>query len=187
MMVLFLTFGAMAIFSFKMLPGGHLFRKIIHAILHTLAVTCSIIGFVFMLWYKKHTGGVNFWTMHSWIGVAILVCYWIQYLGGFFFFLAPGPQAISKRIRAEVVLGHRHAGLIIWAIVAATILSGISSKQWLLYLSGYEEYRGALYYGSDAVGVMVCVLAAFGLFVFRHIKPEEDEHHYSPIRDIEYR
>lgn len=191
LMTLFLCLGGLAIFCFKMLPGEHFFKKVMHAVFHTLAVVCSVAGFIFMVWWKSKTGNEGFWTMHSWIGIAVLGLYWVQYLSGFLAFLLPGPLLIAKAFRARFVLMHRHTGLMIWVIMAAVVLTGISSRQWYMFMGqstmpGLENQRFASYWGANSVGLLTCALVVFALFVFRHIKPAQDEHHYSPIQAISY-
>lgn len=190
-MMLYLTLGAVAIFCFKMLPGGHFFKKIMHALFHTLAVACSVAGLIFMVWWKVKTGNEGFWSLHSWIGIAVLVLYWVQFLGGFLAFLLPGPFLIAKRIRAKFVLLHRHAGLIIWVCVAATLVTGIVSRQWYMLMAqgslpNLDNQRSASYWGANSIGLLALTLVAFAMFVFRHIKPAQEEHHYSPIQAISY-
>jgi cytochrome b-561 len=191
LMTLFLTMGGLAIFCFKMLPGDHFFKKIMHAIFHTFAVVCSIAGFIFMVWWKAKTGNEGFWSLHSWIGIAVLVLYWIQFLGGFLAFLLPGPFLFAKKVRAQFVLMHRHAGLMFWVIVAAVVLTGFVSRQWYMLmgqssLPGLDNQRYASYWGANAVGLLTSALIVLALFIFRHIKPVQDEHHYSPIQAISY-
>jgi cytochrome b-561 len=192
-MVLFLSLGALAIFAYKMLPGGHFFQKLVHTFFHTLAITCSIAGFAVEYWWKNKTDSYHFWTLHSWLGIAVLVMYWLQYVVGLVSFLLPGPILIAKRIRAQVVLGHRHVGLILVVLVGGTILSGIAGREWYLLVGQAHlwpvlgDVRKASYTTPNALGLFTGSLIVLCLFVFRHIKPAQDDHHYSPIRDIEYR
>lgn len=191
LMILFMGFGALAIFCFKMLPGGHLFRKILHALFHFFAVASSVAGFAFMVYWKIKSGNGQFWSMHAWLGIALLSLYWLQFVLGFIAFLLPGPILIKKSIRAWFVIIHRHAGLKIWIGVLLVVLTGFVQRQWFMLMGQgavpeFGNDHSASYWGLNSIGLVSCFLGAVVLLVFRHIKPAQDEHHYSPIQAISY-
>lgn len=192
LMTMFFSFGAMAIFCFKMLPGGHFARKIVHAFFHLIAVASSIAGFIFMVWWKHKTQNEEFWSLHAWLGIAALCLYWAQFTLGFIAFLLPGPLLIAKKFRAWFVVIHRHAGLKIWVGLLVVVLTGFVQRQWFMLLSeggmnpAFGNSRSSSYWGVNSIALVSCFLAAVVLLVFRHIKPEQDEHHYSPIQAISY-
>lgn len=192
LMILFMGFGALAIFCFKMLPGGHFFKKLMHGLFHLFAVASSVAGFAYLVYWKHKSGNEQFWSMHSWLGIALLGLYWLQFVLGFIAFLLPGPLLIAKNIRAWFVIVHRHAGLKIWIGLLIVVLTGFVQRQWFMLMGQgaaapeFANDRSASYWGLNSISLVSCFLGAFVLLVFRHVKPAQDEHHYSPIQAISY-
>merc|ERR1711871_1083967 len=92
-----LAFGFLApiaVTSYRSLEGlagaTHATAKAVHATLMSLALACSILGVVDM--YIVHSAGGpgnHFVSVHSWIGLAVVIAFTIQWSMGFLAFLTP--------------------------------------------------------------------------------------------------
>jgi len=64
---------------------------------------------------------VNFYSVHSWIGILAVSLFGIQWIGGFIFFFKPG---VSMELRKAVMPAHRLMGLVIFVCALSASLMG---------------------------------------------------------------
>lgn len=67
-----------AIISYKSLPFNKDVKKLIHLVLHTIALVLGIVGISAAFKYHNESGIVNLYSLHSWLGILIIVLYGIQ-------------------------------------------------------------------------------------------------------------
>ncbi|XP_050139826.1 transmembrane ascorbate ferrireductase 1-like isoform X2 [Malus sylvestris] len=70
--------GGEAIVSHKSLPFNKETKKVIHLVLHTLALALGIIGIYLVFKNHNESGIANLYSLHSWIGIGVIVLYGIQ-------------------------------------------------------------------------------------------------------------
>uniref|UniRef100_A0A3P8ZNF0 Transmembrane ascorbate-dependent reductase CYB561 n=1 Tax=Esox lucius TaxID=8010 RepID=A0A3P8ZNF0_ESOLU len=99
--------------------------KILHAVLHFLALIISIVGIVAVFDYHNHEKIPNMYSLHSWCGMLTFLLFCIQWLMGLGFFLFPGTLT---SMRSWYLPLHVFFGLAMLAMSLATCLLGISEK-----------------------------------------------------------
>lgn len=177
MLIGLVIMGGEAIVSYKALPFEHAKKKLIHLILHAIALVLGIIGIYMAFKNHNESGIANLYSLHSWIGIGVIVLYGVQWIFGFLVFFYPGG---SGELRKESVPWHVLFGLFIYILVVANSALGFLEKLTFLESSGIEKY------GSEAflVNFTAIVAILYGTFVLLTAlsrSPAEDHHHYSAI------
>ncbi|KAI3462823.1 hypothetical protein Pfo_019486 [Paulownia fortunei] len=147
-----------AMLAYKTVSGTKSFKKLVHLSLQFLAFFLSIIG----LWaaWKFHIdrGIDNFYSLHSWLGLACLFLFAIQWASGFVTFWYPGG---SRNSRASLLSWHVYFGLYIYALSVAACTTGFLEKATFL-----QTHQIITRYSKEAVlvnslGMLIVVLAGF--------------------------
>ncbi|XP_064862592.1 transmembrane ascorbate-dependent reductase CYB561 isoform X1 [Oncorhynchus nerka] len=99
--------------------------KVLHAVLHLLALIISIVGIVAVFDFHNHNKIPNMYSLHSWCGMLTFVLFCVQWLMGLGFFLFPGTL---MALRSWYLPLHVFFGLAMLAMSLATCLLGISEK-----------------------------------------------------------
>nr|ACO10642.1 Cytochrome b561 [Caligus rogercresseyi] len=120
----------------------------------------------------------NLYSLHSWIGITVVVLFAAQWLSGLVIYLYPG---LASHLRVSWLPTHTFMGTLIFVLSIATALLGISEK---IFFSLNKTKK---YQNRDVEGVIAnwfgLSLVAFGIFVVylvRHprykrlTKPDEE-------------
>jgi len=67
-----------AIISYKGLPFQKKSKKLIHLVLHAMALILGIIGIYAVFKFHNEMGILNLYSLHSWLGIGVIVLYGIQ-------------------------------------------------------------------------------------------------------------
>ena len=67
-----------AIITYKTLPLRKELKKLIHLVLHAIALILGIIGIYTAFKFHNESNIVNLYSLHSWLGIGIIVLYGIQ-------------------------------------------------------------------------------------------------------------
>ncbi|XP_076920448.1 transmembrane ascorbate ferrireductase 1-like [Bidens hawaiensis] len=177
MLIGLVILGGEAIISYKALPFKKAEKKLIHLILHAIALVLGIIGIYMAFKNHNESGIANLYSLHSWLGIGIIVLYGIQWIYGFLVFFYPGGTA---DLRKESLPWHVLFGIFLYTLVVANSALGFLEKLTFLESSGIEKY------GSEAflVNFTAIVAILYGTFVLLTALspgPEEDNHSYSAI------
>jgi len=152
-------------------------KKLIHLVLHAIALILGIIGIYTAFKFHNESNIANLYSLHSWLGIGIIVLYGIQWIYGFVVFFFPGG---TPGIRKESLPWHVLFGAFVYILAVGNAALGFLEKLTFLENSGLEKY------GSEAflVNFTAIVTVLFGTFVFLTIlsqTPTEDDHSYSAI------
>ncbi|KAK9293177.1 hypothetical protein L1049_021166 [Liquidambar formosana] len=177
MLIGLIIIGGEAIISYKSLPLRKEVKKLIHLVLHAIALILGIIGVYAAFKYHNESSIVNLYSLHSWLGIGVIVLYGIQWIFGFLLFFFPGG---SPTLRANVVPWHVLFGLFVYVMALATASLGFLEKLTFLENSGLAKY------GSEAflVNFTAIVTVLYGVFVVVSVlsqAPAEDDYSYSSI------
>ncbi|XP_057736544.1 transmembrane ascorbate ferrireductase 1 [Arachis stenosperma] len=177
LMILGLIFlGGEAIISYKSLPLKKEVKKVIHLTLHAIALALGIFGICAAFKNHNESGIANLYSLHSWLGIAVISLYVIQWLYGFVIFFFPGG---TPAIRRESLPWHVLFGLFVYVLAIGTASLGFLEKLTFLENSGLAKY------GSEAllVNFTAVITILFGAFVvlsaLSDAPPAEDD--YAPI------
>ncbi|KAF7147496.1 hypothetical protein RHSIM_Rhsim03G0180700 [Rhododendron simsii] len=177
MLIGLIIIGGEAIISYKALPFRKEEKKIIHLVLHAIALILGIIGVYAAFKYHNESSIANLYSLHSWLGIGVISLYGIQWLYGFVVFFFPGGTAA---IRRESLPWHVLFGIFVYILAVATATLGYLEKLTFLENSGLAKY------GSEAflVNFTAIVTILYGTFVLLTALsqgPVEDDYSYSAI------
>lgn len=147
-----------AMLAYKTVSGTKSFKKLVHLFLQFLAFCLSIIG-LWAAWKFHNDKGIdNFYSLHSWLGLACLFLFGTQWAVGFATFWFPGG---SRNGRANLLPWHVYFGVYIYALALAACATGILEKATFLQtnqvISRYS--REALLVNS--MGILIVILGGF--------------------------
>ena len=64
--------------SYKSLPLKKEVQKVIHLVLHAIALALGIVGIIAAFKFHNESAILNLYSLHSWLGIGIIVLYAIQ-------------------------------------------------------------------------------------------------------------
>ncbi|XP_007038677.2 PREDICTED: transmembrane ascorbate ferrireductase 1 isoform X2 [Theobroma cacao] len=177
MLIGFIILGGEAIMSYKSLPLSKDVKKLIHLVLHAIALILGIIGIYTAFKYHNESSIVNLYSLHSWLGMGIIVLYGIQWIYGFLVFFYPGGSA---GLRSESLPWHVLLGLFVYILAIGNASIGFLEKLTFLENSGLAKY-GAEAYLVNFTAVVTILYGAFVIFTVFAKAPSEDDNSYSAI------
>ncbi|KAJ4841759.1 hypothetical protein Tsubulata_043780 [Turnera subulata] len=177
MLIGLIIIGGEAIVSYKSLPLKKEVKKLIHLVLHAIALVLGIIGIYTAFKYHNESNIANLYSLHSWLGIAIIVLYGIQWVYGFVIFFFPGG---SSAVRSESLPWHVLFGLFVYILAVGNAAIGFLEKLTFLENSGLAKY------GSEALlvnftAVLTILYGAFVILSVLALAPPEDDYSYSAL------
>ncbi|XP_019314992.1 plasma membrane ascorbate-dependent reductase CYBRD1 [Panthera pardus] len=137
-----------------------LLMKSIHAGLHAVAAILAIISLVAVFDFHNAKNIPNMYSLHSWVGLTVVILYILQLLLGVFIFLLPWAPL---SLRALVMPIHVYSGLLIFGTVIAAVLMGVTEKLFFaLTSSGYSTSPPEGVF-TNTLGLLIVV---FGALIF---------------------
>ncbi|XP_073309485.1 transmembrane ascorbate ferrireductase 2-like [Primulina huaijiensis] len=169
MLIGFLLLNGEAMIAYKALSGTKEFKKIVHLFLQFLALCFGVIG-VWAAWKFHNEKGVdNFYSLHSWLGLACLFFFGIQWAAGFVTFWYPGG---SRNSRAGLLQWHAFFGIYIYALAVATCTTGFLEKATFLQMHKIISRYSTEALLINSLGIMTVVLA--GLVILAVVSPSKE-------------
>ncbi|XP_019195098.1 PREDICTED: probable transmembrane ascorbate ferrireductase 2 [Ipomoea nil] len=166
MVISFVLLNGEAMLAYKTVSGTKNYKKLVHLALQFLAFFLGLIGVWAALKFHNDKGIDNFYSLHSWLGLACLLLFGIQWAAGFSTFWYPGG---SRNSRASLLPWHVFFGVYIYALAVATCTTGILEKLTFLQtnhvISRYST-EGLL---VNSMGVLIVVLC--GLVILAVVSP----------------
>lgn len=104
--------------------------KLLHGVGWAVAAVCMVVGVVaaFMSHNDRVSGFIaNLYSLHSWVGIAVLLLYMIQFSVGVGAFAVPNYYSATSK--AKILQVHAFFGPILYLSVMLTILLGIQEKE----------------------------------------------------------
>ncbi|XP_050230355.1 transmembrane ascorbate ferrireductase 2 [Mercurialis annua] len=154
---LILTNGE-AMLAYKTVPGTKSFKKLVHLSLQLVALCLSLIGGWAALKFHNDKGIDNFYSLHSWLGVACLLLFGIQFAAGFLTFWYPGGAGKTK---AALLPWHVFFGVYIYALAVATATTGILEKATFLQANKVISRYSTEAMMVNSMGILIVVLGGF--------------------------
>ncbi|XP_029294249.1 transmembrane ascorbate-dependent reductase CYB561 [Cottoperca gobio] len=140
--------------------------KMLHGIIHLLALIISIIGVVAVFDFHRAAKIPDMYSLHSWCGMATLVLFCVQWVMGLLFFLFP---VASSWLRASYLSIHVFCGLVLVVMSIGSCLLGITEKLLFSIMPVYSLFapEGVL---ANILGIL---LVSFGVLLCYMITREE--------------
>ncbi|GKV16842.1 hypothetical protein SLEP1_g27418 [Rubroshorea leprosula] len=155
-----------AMLAYKTVVGTKNFKKLVHLTVQFLAFCLSIVGVWAALKFHNDKGIDNFYSLHSWLGLACLFLFGIQWAAGFATFWYPGG---SRSSRASLLPWHVFFGVYIYALAVATAITGILEKVTFLQTNKVISRYSMEALLVNSLGILIVVLG--GLVVLAIITP----------------
>ncbi|KAK5914671.1 hypothetical protein CgunFtcFv8_009094 [Champsocephalus gunnari] len=140
--------------------------KILHGIIHLLALVVSIVGIVAVFDSHRAAKIPDMYSLHSWCGMLTIVLFCVQWVMGLMFFLFP---VASLWLRASYLPVHVFCGLVLVVMSIGTSLLGITEELLFSIMPSYSTFpaEGVL------ANVLGLVLVLFGVVLCYLITREE--------------
>ncbi|XP_068208838.1 transmembrane ascorbate-dependent reductase CYB561-like isoform X2 [Palaemon carinicauda] len=133
--------------------------KIIHMLMHLGAFVFSVIGLVAV--FDSHNLAEppmpNMYSLHSWLGLSVVILFACQWMSGLLTFLFPG---LRPSVRAAYLPIHQFFGLLIFVGAVCTSLLGLTEKA----LYAINGTGGKKYNEFPPEGILVNVIGLLLLF-----------------------
>uniref|UniRef100_A0A8C5KN70 Plasma membrane ascorbate-dependent reductase CYBRD1 n=1 Tax=Jaculus jaculus TaxID=51337 RepID=A0A8C5KN70_JACJA len=137
-----------------------LLMKSIHAGLHATATLLAIIAVVAVFDYHSARAIPHMYSLHSWIGLTVVILYVLQLLLGVLIFLLPWAPL---SVRAAAMPIHVYSGLLLFGTVIATVLMGVTEKLFFaLKNPAYHSFPPEGVF-TNTLGLLILV---FGALIF---------------------
>lgn len=140
--------------------------KVLHGIVHLLALIISIVGFVAVFDFHRSAKIPDMYSLHSWCGMATLLLFSLQWVMGLVFFLFP---VASAWLRAAYLPVHVFGGVVLLVMAIGCSLLGITEKLLFSIMPTYSTFpsEGVL---ANVLGLLLVV---FGVVMVYIITKEE--------------
>ncbi|KAM5566957.1 putative ascorbate-specific transmembrane electron transporter 1 [Rosa sericea] len=123
MVIGFILIGGEAIMAYKTIPGKRDTQKVVHMILHLLALVSVSLGLFVIIKYKNEVGKTDFISLHSWLGIITISLFGLQWLFGFVAYIFPGSEMST---RASFKPWHTFFGMVIFLLAVCTAEIGLN-------------------------------------------------------------
>lgn len=147
-----------AMLAYKTVSGTKSFKKLIHLVLQFLALCLAVIGVWAALKFHNDKGIDNFYSLHSWLGLASLFLFIIQWAAGFTTFWYPGG---SRNSRVSLLPWHVFFGVYIYALAIVTTVTGILEKATFLQTNHVISRYSNEALLVNTMGILIVVLGGF--------------------------
>ncbi|GAA0149460.1 reductase [Lithospermum erythrorhizon] len=147
-----------AMLAYKTVTGTKSFKKLVHLVIQLLALCLGVIAVWAALKFHNEKGIENFYSLHSWLGLACLTLFFIQFALGFATFWYPGG---SRNSRASLLSWHVFFGVYIYALAIATCTTGILEKATFLQVNKVISRYSTEALLVNSLGVLIVALGGF--------------------------
>lgn len=157
MLIGFIIMGGEATMSYRTLPWSKRVKKIIHLILHAIALVLGVFGIYFAFKFHNESGIDNLYSLHSWMGLGTICLYGIQWIFGFVTFLYPGASVF---LRTAYLAWHVLFGIFVYLLAIATAELGFLEKLTFLETSGILHRYSPEAFLVNSTALVVILLGA---------------------------
>ncbi|XP_045411761.1 lysosomal membrane ascorbate-dependent ferrireductase CYB561A3 isoform X1 [Lemur catta] len=141
--------------------GPKLPWKLLHAALHLMAFSLTVVGLVAVFKFHNHNHIANLYSLHSWLGITTVFLFACQWFLGFAIFLLPWASLWLRSLLKPI---HVFFGASILSLSIASVISGINEKLFFTLKNATRPYSSlpsqAVF--ANSTGMLV---VTFGLLV----------------------
>uniref|UniRef100_A0A0D9XL98 Cytochrome b561 domain-containing protein n=1 Tax=Leersia perrieri TaxID=77586 RepID=A0A0D9XL98_9ORYZ len=177
MLIGFIILGSEAIMSYKILPWGHDTNKMIHLLLHAVALLLGSIGIYAAFKFHNESGIANLYSLHSWVGLGTICLYGLQWIFGFVTFFFPGA---SPTLRRTALPWHVRAGLFVYILSLLAAELGFLEKLTFLQAGGLGKYSSEALVVNFTALLVILLGSTVVLYVTAPVHGEHS-HGYSAV------
>ncbi|XP_003747797.1 cytochrome b561 [Galendromus occidentalis] len=150
--------------------------KSIHALMHFATLILVSVGckIAFDSHNLRSPPIPNLYSLHSWVGMGVIVAFGLQFLTGLACFLYPG---VRKSLRSRFMPIHVFDGTMLFILSICAALMGISEK--LVFNGGYQNGGPGPMMGNF-IGILIVLFGIMVLFLltkqsYKRIAPAEEQ------------
>lgn len=158
MVIGLILFNGEAMLAYKSVQGTKNLKKLVHLTLQFAAFILSLVGVWAALKFHIDKGIENFYSLHSWLGLACLFLFAFQWASGFVTYWYPGG---SRNSRASLMPWHVFLGVAIYALALVTVTTGILEKLTFLQVNQVITRYSTEAMLVNTMGVLILVLGGF--------------------------
>ncbi|CAH8329994.1 unnamed protein product [Eruca vesicaria subsp. sativa] len=158
MVIGLILFNGEAMLAYKSVQGTKNLKKLVHLSLQFTAFVLSLVGVWAALKFHIDKGIENFYSLHSWLGLACLFLFAFQWASGFVTYWYPGG---SRNSRARLMPWHVFLGVAIYALALVTATTGILEKVTFLQVNKVITRYSTEAMLVNTMGVLILVLGGF--------------------------
>ncbi|XP_020402527.1 probable ascorbate-specific transmembrane electron transporter 1 isoform X2 [Zea mays] len=177
MLIGFIILGSEAIMSYKIWPWSHDTNKMVHMLLHAVALFLGSVGIYAAFKFHNESGIDNLYSLHSWVGLGTICLYGIQWLFGVATFFFPGA---SPTVRRRMLPWHTRAGLVVYILALLASELGFLEKLTFLQAAGLGRYSSEALLVNFTALVILLLGASVVLYVTAPMH-NEHAHGYSAV------
>lgn len=112
-----------AVMAYRIVLGLRAAKKAVHLLLHLVALAFAAVGVYAAFKYHHDFGFADFRSLHSWLGIATIALYALQWLVAFVYFVFPGAV---MTMRADYAPWHIFFGIVIFLMAICTSVTGLA-------------------------------------------------------------
>lgn len=158
MVIGFILLNGEAMLAYKTVGGTKNFKKSVHLAIQLVALCVGLIGVWAALKFHNDKGIDNFYSLHSWLGLACLFLFAMQWGTGFVTFWYPGG---SRSSRASLLPWHVFFGTYVYALAVTTAATGILEKATFLQTNNVITRYSSESLLVNVLGILIVVLGGF--------------------------
>lgn len=158
MVIGFILLNGEAMLAYKTVGGTKNFKKSVHLAIQLVALCVGLIGVWAALKFHNDKGIDNFYSLHSWLGLACLFLFAMQWGTGFVTFWYPGG---SRSSRSSLLPWHVFLGTYIYALAVTTAATGILEKATFLQTNNVITRYSSESLLVNVLGILIVVLGGF--------------------------
>lgn len=153
-----------------------LYIKILHASMHVAALIFASVGLKAVFDSHNNSGFANLYSLHSWLGLTVVIAFGLQWVLGFFAYLSPW---IGQGVKRFYMPYHRFWGATLLALAGATALLGITENAIFKFKDEYAM-KSAQAILVNFLGVFIIAFVVLVIYLVtkpdyrRPQAPEED-------------
>ncbi|KAK1315025.1 putative ascorbate-specific transmembrane electron transporter 1 [Acorus calamus] len=114
-----------AAMAYKIVPGTRKAQRFVHMALLLISLSMAAFGLYIVFKFQHDIGMPNMYSVHSWLGMGTVCLFALQWFIGFFAFLFPGAQWMT---RARLLPWHAFFGFVIFAMAICSAETGLIQK-----------------------------------------------------------
>jgi len=171
MVTAFVFIFAEAAIAYTWLPVSKPIAKAIHVALQSAAIIVMSVGLVAVFRFHNEADPPidNLYSMHSWVGMAVVVIFCVQYLAGLYHFLVPEdtlPNTDAEG-KAMYLAYHKYAGIVLFVLAVAAACLGLFEKMAFMNAIKPDEtlypddprHLAPAYYRANIIAVLMTLLS----------------------------
>eukprot|EP01018_Ginkgo_biloba_P007835 Gb_30842 [translate_table: standard] len=132
MLIGFILLSGEAMLVYKTVPGTQKRKKAVHLVVQALVLALGAIGIWAAYKFRKDEGIDSFYSLHSWLGLACVLLFGIQWIAGFATFWYPSSVSIAL---STVLPWNAFLEIYIYGLAVATAETGLLERLTFLQTS----------------------------------------------------